>query len=150
MKKSEANGFAVTLEVGDKKNLFILLDSGGTVNRQGNGRSDSDTDELYLGATGEPLFERLMSGVPEDLFRQAGSYHDPAPKGLPCKLSVVFQSSAEAAVFEYEYGSESPGPPAEISRLVVRAIELTDPYYVKRDSAGVIGKAKDALRRLWR
>jgi hypothetical protein len=136
MEKSEANGFAVTLEVGGKKNLFILLDAGGTVNRQGNGRSDSDTDALYMGATDEPLFERLMSGVPEDLFQHAGSYCDPAPEGLPCKLRVIFESSAEAAVFEYEYGSESPGPPAEISRLVVRALELTEPFYVKRGMAG--------------
>jgi len=149
MQKSEANACAITLEVNGAKNLFVLLDAGGTVNRSGNGRSDSDIETLYLGAADKPLFAELMANVPDDLFQRAGSYDDPAPRGLPCKLTIIFEGGGEAARFEYEYGSESPGPPAEISKLVVKAIELTDPYYIKQGRKGIISQAKDAIKRLW-
>lgn len=150
MQKSEINACAVTLEVNGARNLFILLDAGGTVNRLGNGRSDSDTGALYVGATDKPLFAQLMSTVPGDLFQHAGSYADPVPRGLPCKLTIIFEGDSEAVSFEYEYGSESPGPPTEISELVVNAIELTDPYYIKRGRTGIIGQVTDAIKKLRR
>lgn len=102
-----------------------------------------------MGATNEPLFATLMANVPDGLFQRAGSYEDPAPRGLPCKLTVIFEEKGETTKFEYEYGSESPGPPAEISRLVVKAIELTDRYYVKQGRKGIISGARDAIKRFW-
>ena len=149
MQKSAAVACAITLEVNGARNLFVLLSADGTVNRQGNGRSDSDTGALYLGATDKPLFKSLMMNVPNDLFQRAGSYGDPAPRGLPCKLTIIFEGGGESAVFEYEYGSESSGPPAEIRELVVNAIELTDPYYIRQGRKGLISKAKAAIRRVW-
>lgn len=149
MQKSAVVACAITLEVNGERNLFVLLDADGTVNRQGNGRSDSDIGALYLGATDKPLFKSLMMNVPDDLFQRAGSYGDPAPRGLPCKLTIIFEGGGESAAFEYEYGSESSGPPAEIRELVVNAIELTGPYYIRQGRKGLVGKAKDAIRRLW-
>lgn len=149
MQKSAAVACAITLEVNGARNLFVLLGADGTVNRQGNGQSDSDTKELYLGATNKPLFKSLMMNVSDDLFQRAGRYGDPAPRGLPCKLTITFEGGGESAIFEYEYGSESSGPPAEIRELIVNAIALTNPYYIRQGRKGLVSQAKDAIRRLW-
>ena len=65
-----------------------------------------------------------------------------APKGKICELTIyLFLPNKEERAIYFKYGSESIGPPPEVSRLVLAAIEITNPWY-EQFKAGVAAQGK--------
>ena len=127
MKKEEVTAVHIRLDAGRGKTILsILLASDGSINRMGNGQLNADKD-LYIGARQERLFHDFISRMPDDLLAYAGRYDLPEQRGLPCKLTLLFAGPADSGVgFEFNYGSESQGPPTEIQELLIAAVEITD------------------------
>ncbi len=130
MKKEEVTAVFIRLDAGRENTILsILLAADGTVNRMGNGRaSDIDAENtLYIGAGQQRLFHDFISRVPDDLLEYAGRYDMPEPRGIPCKLTLLFAGRGDTgARFEVNYGSESQGPPLGIRESVAAAVEITD------------------------
>ena len=130
-KVTDIKGISVSLEVGAEKTLFILLSEDGTINRMGIGEvSYLDHKSLYMGRTNEQLFSKLRSRLTDDLLPHMGRYDVEEKRGQPCRLRIALQfSDGSGGGFEFNYGSESPGPPQELLDFVRAAIEVTDPWY---------------------
>jgi hypothetical protein len=130
MKKEEITAVHIRLDAGRGNTILsILLAADGSINRMGNGRlSDIKTEkELHIGAGQEQLFRDFTNRMPDDMLQYAGRYDLPEPRGLPCKLTLLFAGPNESGVgFEFNYGSESQGPPTEIQELLIAAVEITD------------------------
>jgi hypothetical protein len=74
--------------------------------------------------------------------RWIGGRADEAPKGKICELTIyLFLLNKEERAIYFKYGSESIGPPPEVSRLVLAAIEITNPWY-EQFKAGVVTQGK--------
>jgi hypothetical protein len=133
MTKNKITNVLISLEVDNKQSLFILLASDGTVNRLGNGTVNNEDNDMYIGISNEKLFEKLMKRIPDDLFEYQGVYDIPDKKGKNCKLTLLFggKEDNEAIGFKFLYGSESQGPPSEISEIVINAVNITEPWYLK-------------------
>lgn len=129
-KVSDINAVHVTLEIGDKQALFILLAADGTINRFGTGSVNNKDNDLFIGVTQEPLFKQLLSNLDDDMLDHMGGYDVPEQHGIPCKLSIglAFAGDYENG-FGFRYGSESQGPPEEIIQFVTAAVQLTDPWF---------------------
>lgn len=132
MKKEEIKTVSLRLDAGRENTILsILLAVDGSIKRMGNGRfSDIDAKkELHIGAGQEQLFRDFVSHIPNDIFKYAGRYDLPEPQGLPCTLTLLFQGHDDSGVgYEFNYGSESQGPPEEIQELVTVAIETTNKW----------------------
>jgi hypothetical protein len=127
---SDIQGVHVTLTIAKEKALFILLTKDGTVNRLGTGAVDNSEKSLFIGKTDGQMFEALRPHITEEMLKFTGGYDIPDQRGESCRLSIglVFADGSEDG-FGFSYGSESEGPPREISNLVVKAAELTGPWY---------------------
>lgn len=142
-KKSSADSLArfdkvlVTLTIDGAQVLFVLLAEDGTVNRMGDGSINCSDRDLFIGLSKEPLFARFMETVDPAMFAHKGAYDIPKKEGKPCELRVLFglKDSDAGEGFQFRYGSESQGPPREIRGLVVRAVELTNPWHIQQKNA---------------
>jgi len=129
-KASEIELLTVTLEIGDRRSLFILLAKDGSINRQGTGTIDNQDKELFIGVTEDLLFEHAITYITDDMLKYMGSYDLPDKKGLPCRLSIGFQFDyGEENGFDFVYAAESEGPPDEIAELLLAAVQITEPWY---------------------
>ena len=83
------------------------------------------------------LFETIRPYINSDVTRWIGGRADQSPKGKICELTLwLFLPNKPEHVIYFKYGSESIGPPPEISRLILAAIETTNPWY-EQYKAGV-------------
>ena len=142
MMKEWFDAVAIALEADGQLVLFILLVEDGTVNRMGTGAIDSKERETYVGVSEDGLFEKFMDTVPDEIFKSAGTYRHPESLGLPCKLTIGFRSPRRTIGFEFQFGSQSEGPPQEISQLVKTAIDLTKPWYQQNRQASELTASK--------
>jgi hypothetical protein len=130
MNKEEIKAVHIRLDAGRENTILsILLAADGSINRMGNGRlGDIDAEKvLNIGAGQEQVFRAFISRMPDDMLQYAERYDLPEPRGLPCKLTLLFAGPDDSGVgFEFNYGSESQGPPAEIQELLLAAVEITD------------------------
>ncbi|HUU01027.1 MAG TPA: hypothetical protein VM425_06270 [Myxococcota bacterium] len=127
--KEEIDAVVINQEVDGQPSLFLLLANDGTVNRIGTGAANNKEKALFIGQTPDELFLRFMDQVDEAIFQNAGVYKHADPKGVLCKLELAFRRPGGPLGFEFHFGTESEGPPEEISALVRQAIELTEPWY---------------------
>jgi hypothetical protein len=129
-KVSDIIAINIVLEVNNNQSLFILLATDGSINRLGNGGVNNQDKDLFMGITLEPLFEQLMSHLTDEMLEFMGGYDIPEKKGFPCSLSIgLMFTNGEENGFEFSYGSESHGPPQEISEFVIAALDITEPWY---------------------
>lgn len=140
--KEEIDAVVINQEVDGQPSLFVLLANDGTINRIGTGAIDNSEKALFIGQTGDGLFERFMEKVDEAIFENSGAYKHPDPKGRACKLELAFRRPSGPLGFEFHFGSESEGPPEEISALVIHAIELTEPWYTKQKETALAEATK--------
>jgi hypothetical protein len=127
---SDIKVVAVTLNISDKPSLFVLLAADGSINRLGTGAVKNRDNELFIGVTKEPLFDRLMTNLQDSWLDHMGGYDVPDQQGAPCELSIAFSFGKDNDNgFEFRYGSESQGPPEDIARFVIAAIEITEPWF---------------------
>ena len=123
-------GLALTLKVEDELSLLVLLAADGSINRLGTGTVNNTEKNMFMGVTDPKLFESLRPHVNSDVIRWIGGRADKAPKGKICELTIwLFLPNKEERTIYFKYGSESIGPPPEVSRLVLAAIEITNPWY---------------------
>ncbi len=127
---SDIQAVHITLETGDKQSLFILIASDGTINRLGTGTVNNKDNDLFIGISHEPLFNRLMAHIDDRMLMYLGAYEIPQKLGVSSKLSIGFCfANAKENGYVFSYGSKSQGPPQEIVEFVKAAVELTDPWF---------------------
>ena len=107
----------------------LMLSSTGSINRMGNGNSEEAFPQMAMGNIGPELFQELIDQIPEDWFSWAGRYTMPEQKGSREQLHIAFSSQQAETGFEFDYGSDSEGPPDELVSLTEYAISLTEEWY---------------------
>ena len=119
----------MTLKVGGKDSLLVVLTRDGMVNRQGTGIAGK-TEELFYIGQHPGVFEQVLKSVDEQVLRFSGSYDVPEKKGEVCELEINFEfQDKQTAGYKVRYGLESEGPPRELTQIVIEAIEQTEPMY---------------------
>ena len=137
VKKEDVTGVAITHKVEEDLSLLVLLAADGSINRLGTGTVNNTEKEMFIGVTDPMLFETIRPYINSDVTRWIGGRADQSPKGKICELTIwLFLPNKPEHVIYFKYGSESIGPPPEISRLVLAAIETTNPWY-EQFKAGV-------------
>ena len=130
IKQEDVTGLAITLKVEDDISLLVLLAADGSINRLGSGTVNNTEKKMCIGVTDPKLFESIRPHVNSDVIRWIGGRADEAPKGKICELTIwLFLPNKGERTIYFKYGSESIGPPPEVSRLVLAAIEITNPWY---------------------
>jgi hypothetical protein len=130
MTKESIKVIFVKLEVDGKPSLAVLLAEDGDVNRLGAGTVDNTDEVLFIGRSEEPLFARLREEVQPEWLSLPGEYDAAEKVGRTCALTIILKAAAGPEfVLCFRYGSESLGPPADISHFVTEAVRLTDPWY---------------------
>lgn len=139
--------FLVTLTVGEKKCLVVLVSRDGTINRQGDGSQEADS-ALYIGSGSPGLFESLNRRFDPKWLEAAGKRIELQPqRGAPCLLRIVADVNGSAKVIECSYGADSEGPPQDLAQFVVGAVQITDPWYAEQRAAAV--ESKRPWWRIW-
>jgi hypothetical protein len=129
----DLSGVMVTLHIEGEQKLFLMLANDGMIKRMGTGFEGCTEDELFIGKTEPKAFENVRSLSGAILANWLGSYADPDPVGKKCKLVVGFRSGKSAEfVSEWEYGTESQGPPPDVSSLVVASVEATNQWFANQ------------------
>ena len=127
--KDKLDNCLVSLDVGERNALFIVLMKDGTICRRGNGNPDKEF-EMLKGYSELQHYQAFMMTVNEELFQYSGVFEQTPIVGTPCKLMIVFSGpDGEEAGFKCNYGADSQGPPREIAELLVNAVKITDPWY---------------------
>lgn len=128
--QEDVTGLAITLKVEDDLSLLVLVATDGSINRLGTGTINNTEKEMFIGVTDPKLFESIRPHINPNVIRWIGGRADQAPKGKICELTIwLFLPNKEERTIYFKYGSESIGPPPEVSRLVLAAIEITNPWY---------------------
>ena len=127
--KDKLDNCLVSLDVGEKSALFIVLAADGTICRRGNGNPDKELP-LLKGQSDLKHYQAFMMTIHEEHFQFSGFFEQTPIMGRPCKLMVVFTGpGGEEAGFKVNYGEDSLGPPREIVEMLINAVKITDPWY---------------------
>jgi hypothetical protein len=127
--KDKLDNCLVSLDVGEKNALLIVLAADGTICRRGNGNPDKELP-LLKGQSDLEHYRAFMMTVHEELFQFSGVFDQTPIVGSPCKMMIVFSGpDGEEAGFKCTYGLDSQGPPREIVEMLVNAVKITDPWY---------------------
>ena len=119
----------ITLEVGDKTCLFILLGKDGTIHRKGNGSPAGDLP-LHRGVSTQKHFDAFMMTVNEAVFAYKGVIKQPNRIGTECSLTIIFQGPDDVDFsFRVIYGADSEGPPRELVEILINAVKITEGWY---------------------
>jgi hypothetical protein len=85
---------------------------------------------MYIGKSDGLAYAKAASLSEEVINQWLGSYAAPNQSGSPCRLVVGFKArGGEELISDWEYGTESQGPPPDISRLVVAIVMATDNWH---------------------
>ena len=126
----------ITLEVGDKTSLFILLARDGTLHRKGDGSMNELP--LHRGISTQRHFDALMMTIDESIFNYSGVMRKPNPVGKQCALTIIFQGAGGIDYsFRVIYGADSEGPPRELVEILINAVKLTEEWYQEQLSAPI-------------
>ena len=127
----------LTLDVGDKTALFILLGKDGTINRKGDGSPVHDLP-LHRGHSNQRHFDALMMTIDETIFNYTGVIKQPNRVGTECALTIIFQGKNELDFsFRAVYGADSDGPPRELTEILINAVKITEGWYQEQLSVPV-------------
>ena len=123
----------ITLEVGERTALLILVARDGSVHRKGNGNPDNTNLKLAQGISHDGHFEALMMTIDENIFQYAGVIRLPNPQGRECRLSLIFQGRNDVDYsFRVIYGEKSDGPPQELAQILINAVKITENWYTQQ------------------
>lgn len=143
VKPEDVTGVAMSLKVDQDLSLFALLAADGSINRLGTGAVDNTEKEMFIGVINDPKpFQNLRAQISPDLFKWIGGRGAQSSKGKICELTIwLFLPNKREHTIYFKYGSESIGPPPEVSRLVLAAIDETNPWY-EQFKASIAKKGK--------
>jgi len=121
----------VRLLVAGEESLFITLGDDGSITRMGTGKVGNRDRELFVGRTGEAMFQRLRQQIGPELLSWLGQQlEDPQPRGQICELTVALKyADGRESATAWRYGTESQGPPPEVVQFVIESINTTNPWY---------------------
>lgn len=124
------SGILVTLHVGDAQALYIMLTAVGAIQRMGSGSEANAENDLFIGKASGELFAELRRCVTSELLQWLGQFSDPHPKGKRCRLTIGFrQDDGTELTSQWQYGTDSQGPPPQVSDFVRAALYLTQTWY---------------------
>lgn len=130
LSSQDVTGIYVTLNIDGVPSLLVMLDADGSINRFGTGAVDNAEKQMCIGIIAPTLFEDLRAQITPDLLRWIGGRAVPDPKGKLCQLSIGFTlANKQEHTILFRYGADSLGPPPEVKRFVLSAVETTNPWY---------------------
>ena len=125
--------FLIELHVNQMPALVLGLSSDGAINRVGNGTWSSIGNRIQHGIidqTNEPFFQRTTELLDRTWLNWGGVHTRFHQSGPACVLRLsFFCRSLAPIVLEFRYGGLSSGPPPEIRRFFIGAVEITQPWY---------------------
>jgi hypothetical protein len=126
----------IEMKIAGKQSLKLLLHKDGAINRMGNGTANIDKD-LFIGVTDTAgILQELTSSITPDFEGALNKVFDlPEKKGATCSLEIVMADGQETKGIKFIYGTRSVGPPQEIKDFVLKAVTLTDPWYLQQQKA---------------
>ena len=126
----DVTGIYVTLNIEGVPSLLVMLGADGSINRFGTGAVDNSEKQMCIGIIPSTLFEKLRSQITDELLGWIGGRADSNPKGKVCELTIGFMlANKEERTIVFRYGSESMGPPPEVRKFAIAAVEATNPWY---------------------
>ncbi|MEI7842315.1 MAG: hypothetical protein WCI39_04715 [Gallionellaceae bacterium] len=133
MLKSAIEKLRIDVVSNKESALSLLLSRDGILGRQGNGALPADPTSV-LGQSDAQIFTSLIELLDEQVLAYAEVYDHPNKAGIPITCSVVFQGgeTAEVAIFEFRFGSETPDVGELLpyfDAFIAQAISLTDAWY---------------------
>ena len=119
------------LNVDEESILMILLHKDGTVNRMGDGTESSDRKILLGVDEQKSMFSELEGAITPALEKYLVNQTLEAPNriGKECMLEILIEEEGNTKGVRVKYGSESMGPPKEISDFLIKAIDVTELWY---------------------
>jgi hypothetical protein len=81
------------------------------------------------------LFATLRDALPAVLLDHIGVYAHPDIRGQSSELTVLLQTPGGAVEIQYQYGSDSQGPPAEILGFLRHCQVATQTWYETQSTA---------------
>ena len=132
-KVADVHTIGVSLDINAEPSLFLLLSADGSINRQGSGTLKNKNRDLFIGKTDPAIFESVRSHLTEAMLQRllGHTFQSQNPRGAPCKLDVrfFFKDGTSAGAFTFLYGSESEGPPSDVTDFVRAAVSETESWY---------------------
>ena len=128
------NIITLELQIENDPALFILLHRDGTINRKGNGSEIIDNN-FFMGLTATSKMLDELGGLVNEEFMQFMDkvFDAPGKEGKKCSIEIALEySNQEMHGTKFYYGTKSIGPPKPVSDFVIRAIELTNPWYYEQ------------------
>ena len=118
------------LKINDDLSLFGLLAADGSINRLGTGTLNNTEKDMFIGITDPKVFEKLRAQIRPELLRWVGGRADKSLRGKVCELQIhlMLANKREQSIY-FKYGSDSLGPPSEVSQFVTAFVETTSPWY---------------------
>lgn len=139
--RASANSIAtilVTLHIDDEASLFILLAQDGTINRLGTGSVDNTDRDMFVGLSDSSAFKQVCRLAKPVLNNCLGEYTSRQCSGKQCKLAIVFETTGgEQRASAWQYGSQSQGPPPEVTNFVVGSIKATHLWWQAQKGAAM-------------
>ncbi len=122
----------VQLKIEEDVSLLILLHKDGTINRKGNGSENIDKN-FFIGKNDDNLLSKLAHSITPDFEEFLNKiFDDPDKKGKTCMLEISLSDEKETTGMRFTYGTKSIGPPEPVYNFVIKAVELTDPWFLKQ------------------
>lgn len=124
-------GILVSLEINEKRSLFVLVDEDGLINRLGSGTFNITDQHLFIGKSDLAVFQAVRSQMTEAMLQMTGgTFAVKNPRGTDCKLKILWQfKDGTSGGFVFYYGAESKGPPAFVANFVRAAVGATDRWH---------------------
>ena len=144
--------FLIELHVNQMPALVLGLSSDGAINRLGNGTWSSIGNTIQHGIidqTNEPFFHRATELLDPSCLNWGGVHTRFHQSGPACVLRLSFFCRGLApVVLEFRYGGLSSGPPPEIRRFLIGAVEITQSWY-DEENRKAASLPKQAGNRPW-
>ena len=140
-KLNSVSGMMVDLRISGETSLFILLGADGGITRLGAGTVDNGEHDMCIGITDAAVFQGLRQQIGPELLSWFGQQlAHPKPLGKLCDLTVGLKDAdGEELAAAWRYGSESAGPPKEVSQFVIAALTATNPWYERQKAMARAG-----------
>jgi hypothetical protein len=132
--RDDIDRIGIELEVGGAPALELTMTVDGGIRRAGYG-AQGPMPAAVQGTVDPAVFAAVRQDISDEMLTRAGRYTDPAPKGVAATLSVTFSAGEDETGIAFRYGSQSQGPPPDLSALVRDAVTLTDAWYQAQLSA---------------
>jgi hypothetical protein len=119
--------------------LYLLMDRGGRISRQGSGVLPSDPFAVESKNDGS-IFTHLLDALDGQVFSHGGVYDHPDKSGIPITYSIAFlgDTPEEVVQFEFRLGTETRDVGEllpYLDQFISKAVMATNDWYEAEKSA---------------